>query len=113
MVLVGSAAGFVLLIILVLGFGIRVVSRPGASAQPLELTPDVVTFVLGAAAETPEISAGEVLLDAYERSVILAWGARLESEAMVSVGAAGVDDPDGRRQAHRDAVRRALMQGRH
>jgi hypothetical protein len=111
MTLVGAAAGFVLLIILVLGFGIRVASSPGAG-QPLELTSDVVSFVLGSGADTGDVSEGEQLLDAYERSVILAWGACLESEAMVSVGAAAAGDPHGRRQANRAAVREALMQGR-
>lgn len=111
MVLVGSAAGFVLLMILVLGFGIRVVSLAGASTRSLELTPDVVSFVLGVGAETGDVSESDVLLDGYERSVIIACGAGLESEALVSVGGVGVNDPDARRQANRDAVREALMQG--
>ena len=112
MILVGAAAGFVLLIILVLGFGIRVVSLPGSSAQPLELTSEVVSFVLGSGAETSDVAESDLLVDAYERSVILAWGACLESESTVSVGSAAAGDPQARRQANRDAVREALMQGR-
>lgn len=111
MVLVGAAAGFVLLIILVLGFGIRVVSLPAGGDEPLELTSDVVSFILGSGGEPGEVSEGELLVDAYERSVIIAWGACLESEAMVSVGPAGATDAHAQRQASRDQLRGALMQG--
>lgn len=113
MVLVGAAAGFVVLMILVLGFGIRVVSLANASAPPLELTSDVVSFVLGSGVEREDRSANDLLLDAYERSVIIACSARLGIEGMASAAAAAESDANSRRQANRDAIRAALMQGRH